>query len=136
MWLAQCLPREEKFEPVTASAGACHGRGARQAASLTGRRSRRVREYHRSKGMGIFDRKKDKPDFGNVRSGGSTTDPVGRTAPAPRSYTVQNGDTLSGIAERYYGSASKWRLIYEANRDLIKDPDLIYPGQTVRIPEA
>ncbi|HET9325829.1 MAG TPA: LysM peptidoglycan-binding domain-containing protein [Candidatus Eisenbacteria bacterium] len=87
--------------------------------------------------MGIFDRKKEKPDFGNVRSGGSTTDPAKRTRPAsPRSYTVQKGDTLSRIAEQFYGTAAKWRLIYEANRDLIKDPDLIYPGQTFTIPEA
>lgn len=88
--------------------------------------------------MGLFDRKKkDKPDFSNVRSGESTTDPVQRSVTAPsRSYTVQKGDTLSKIAEHYYGNASKWRVIYEANRDLIKDPDLIYPGQTFRIPEA
>ena len=88
--------------------------------------------------MGLFDRKKkDKPDFSNVRSGGSTTDPARRSITAPsRSYTVQKGDTLSGIAEHYYGNAGKWRVIYEANRDLIKDPDLIYPGQTFRIPEA
>jgi nucleoid-associated protein YgaU len=88
--------------------------------------------------MGLFDRKKkDKPDFSNVRSGGSTTDPTRRSVTAPsRSYTVQKGDTLSKIAEHYYGNASKWRVIFEANTDLIKDPDLIYPGQTLRIPEA
>ena len=89
--------------------------------------------------MGIFDhRKKDKPDFGNVRSGGSTTDPSRSSKPAssPRTYTVQKGDTLSEIAKRHYGSASRWRVIYEANRDLIRDPDVIYPGQTFRIPEA
>jgi len=51
-------------------------------------------------------------------------------------YTVQKGDTLSEIAKRYYGNAARWRVIYEANRDLIKDPDLIYPGQTFRIPDA
>jgi nucleoid-associated protein YgaU len=89
--------------------------------------------------MGIFDhKKKDKPDFSNVRSGGSTTDPPRPTTPAspPRMYTVQKGDTLSEIAKRYYGNAARWRVIYEANRDLIKDPDLIYPGQTFRIPDA
>jgi len=76
--------------------------------------------------MGLFDRKKVKPDFSNVHSGGSTTDPAKSAKPGPgRSYTVQKGDTLSQIAEHFYGSASKWRVIYEANRDLIKDPDLI-----------
>jgi len=85
--------------------------------------------------MGLFDRKKEKPDFSNVTSGGSTTDPAKQAKPGSgRSYTVQKGDTLSRIAEHFYGSASKWRVIYEANRDLIKDPDLIYPGQTFTIP--
>ena len=46
------------------------------------------------------------------------------------------GDSLSKIAKHHYGDANKWRTIYEANRDLIKDPDLIYPGQSFRIPEA
>jgi nucleoid-associated protein YgaU len=95
--------------------------------------------------MGIFDRKDDKPaeskpDFSNVRSGGSSTAP---TAPEPtstsgsgRTYVVVKGDTLSGIAKREYGNANKWPTIYEANKDVIKDPDLIYPGQQLRIPGA
>ena len=49
------------------------------------------------------------------------------------SYTVAKGDTLSEIASRYEGV--NWRQIYEANRDQIKDPDLIHPGQTLRIPK-
>jgi nucleoid-associated protein YgaU len=48
---------------------------------------------------------------------------------------VVKGDSLSKIASGQYGNAQKWRRIYEANRDLIKDPDLIYPGQQLRIPE-
>jgi nucleoid-associated protein YgaU len=94
--------------------------------------------------MGIFDRKSDKPepkpDFSNVRAGSSTTAPV---APEPtgtigsgRTYTVVKGDSLSKIAKREYGDADKWRTIYEANTDLIKDPDLIYPGQELKIPGA
>ena len=84
--------------------------------------------------MGLFDRKKTKPDFGNVVSGGS---PSGSApARARKTYTVQKGDTLSKIAEHHYGSARKWRAIYDANRDLIKDPDLIFPGQTLTIPDA
>ena len=95
--------------------------------------------------MGIFDRKDDKPagpkpDFSNVRSGGSSTAP---SAPEPtstsgtgRTYVVVKGDTLSGIAKREYGNANKWRTIYEANKDVIKDPDLIYPGQELKIPGA
>ena len=52
-----------------------------------------------------------------------------------QSYTVEKGDSLSKIAKRVYGKASYWRQIYEANRDNIKDPDLIYPGQVIRLPE-
>ena len=49
---------------------------------------------------------------------------------------VVAGDTLSKIAKREYGDASKWHRIYEANKDTIKNPDLIYPGQTFKIPNA
>jgi nucleoid-associated protein YgaU len=97
---------------------------------------------------GIFNRDKDKkqgqPDFSGVQSGGSST----ATAPSPattapivagraeRTYTVVKGDSLARIAKHHYGDENKWRTIYEANRGLIKDPDLIYPGQSFRIPEA
>jgi nucleoid-associated protein YgaU len=100
--------------------------------------------------MGIFDywkKEKAKPDFSNVRSGGSSTAPA--PAPVPQAdgdssaassvdthtYVVVKGDSLSKIASGQYGDPQKWRRIYEANRDLIKDPDLIYPGQQLRIPE-
>jgi nucleoid-associated protein YgaU len=47
-----------------------------------------------------------------------------------------SGDSLSKIAKREYGDAQQWPRIYEANRNLVKDPDRIYPGQQLRIPEA
>ena len=47
-----------------------------------------------------------------------------------------NGDSLSKIAKREYGDAQQWHRIYEANRDIIKDPDLIYPGQQLKVPGA
>jgi nucleoid-associated protein YgaU len=62
--------------------------------------------------------------------------PAAPAAPAARKYTVVAGDTLSKIAKREYGDASKWHRIYEANKDTIKNPDLIYPGQTFKIPDA
>jgi nucleoid-associated protein YgaU len=103
--------------------------------------------------MGIFDRKNDdknppkpapKADFSNVQGGSSSTAPT-RPAPFPtptgtsgtttgKSYTVLAGDSLSKIAKREYGDANAWKRIYDANRDIIKDPDLIYPGQTLKIP--
>jgi nucleoid-associated protein YgaU len=52
-----------------------------------------------------------------------------------QTYTVVKGDSLSKIAKQVYGKASLWRKIYEANRDQIKDPDLIFPGQLLRLPE-
>jgi len=55
-------------------------------------------------------------------------------APAEQSYTVADGDNLSVIAERFYGSADQWPRIFEANRDQLDNPDLIQPGQVLRIP--
>ena len=52
-----------------------------------------------------------------------------------RTYTVQKGDTLSGIAKEMYGEANKYPLIFEANQPMLKDPDRIYPGQVLRIPQ-
>jgi nucleoid-associated protein YgaU len=55
--------------------------------------------------------------------------------PAGKTYTVVQGDSLSKIAKREYGDASKWRQIYQANRDVIENPDLIEPGQNLIIPD-
>jgi nucleoid-associated protein YgaU len=49
-------------------------------------------------------------------------------------YVIQKGDTLSKIAKQYLGNAMDYPKIFEANREVIKDPDLIYPGQKIRIP--
>ena len=49
-------------------------------------------------------------------------------------YTIERGDTLSGIAKRFYGDAMKYPALFEANREIIEDPDKIYPGQKIRIP--
>jgi hypothetical protein len=49
-------------------------------------------------------------------------------------YEVQSGDSLSTIAQELYGDATKWPRIHEANVYQIDDPNLIYPGQALRIP--
>lgn len=49
-------------------------------------------------------------------------------------HTVQKGDTLSKIAQHYYGDMKKYMAIFEANRDILKNPDLIHPGQVLTIP--
>ena len=56
-------------------------------------------------------------------------------APAPVFYTVQSGDSLWKIASRHYGDGNKWNALFEANKEVIKNPDLIYPGQQIRVPE-
>jgi len=53
----------------------------------------------------------------------------------PVFYTIAKGDTLWGIASEFYGDGSKHPLIVEANLEVIKNADLIYPGQAIRIPE-
>ncbi len=49
-------------------------------------------------------------------------------------YTIVSGDSLSKIAKAYYGNAMDYPKLFEANREVITDPDLIYPGQKIRIP--
>ncbi|MEJ7810112.1 MAG: LysM peptidoglycan-binding domain-containing protein [Gemmatimonadaceae bacterium] len=71
-------------------------------------------------------------DFSDVVSSSSTSAP----ADGGDTYTVASGDTLSKIAKRHYGDANKWHQIFEANKDTIKDPDLIYPGQTLNLPSV
>jgi nucleoid-associated protein YgaU len=59
---------------------------------------------------------------------------VEHTEPPAQFYTVKPGDSLSKIAKEYYGDAMKYPVIFEANKPMLKDPDLIYPGQVLRIP--
>ena len=73
-----------------------------------------------------------RPDFSGVRG---SADTVPATSAGQR-YTIKAGDTLSHIAQRYYGNASDWRRIYDANRGTIENPDLIHPGQEITIPPA
>lgn len=63
-----------------------------------------------------------------------TSPAQGAQAQAQRTYIVQSGDTLSAIAKRFYGDASAYMRIFEANRDVLRDPDVIQPGQTLKIP--
>ena len=49
-------------------------------------------------------------------------------------YVIEKGDTLWAISKQYLGDGNRYAEIFEANREVIKDPDLIYPGQKIRIP--
>lgn len=72
---------------------------------------------------------------GAVSSEGPTPDDGGEAAPTPSKYIVQSGDYLIKIAKAVYGDSSRWREIYDANRELIgSNPDLIFPGQELDIP--
>lgn len=53
-----------------------------------------------------------------------------------KTYTVKPGDNLSKIAKEVYGDANKYPVIFEANKPMLKDPDEIYPGQVLRLPQA
>lgn len=62
--------------------------------------------------------------------------PAAPAAPAQtRIYEVVSGDSLSKIAKHFYGDPAKYQKIFEANRDQLKDPNLIKPGQKLKIPE-
>ena len=80
---------------------------------------------------------RDPPDFSNVQSGGTpdfSNVEGGGSSTAAKIYVVKSGDSLSKIARNEYGNANAWSAIYEANRDILKDPDKIFPGQKLRIP--
>jgi len=75
---------------------------------------------------------------GNVQ-GVAAVNAAGLKAPVPKEekveyYVIVSGDTLSKIAKRFYGDGAKYPRIFEANREVIQNADLIYPGQKIRIP--
>ncbi len=77
-----------------------------------------------------------RPDFSDVASGSSSapSPPTDKSVEREVKYTVQKGDSLSKIAQQQYGDGKKWKAIFEANRDQISNPDLIHPGQVLKIP--
>jgi nucleoid-associated protein YgaU len=66
-------------------------------------------------------------------NGGDEEEPI--EMPEEIFYTIEKGDTMWGIAEKFYNDGTKYPYIVEANLEVIKDADLIYEGQTIRIPE-
>ena len=75
-----------------------------------------------------------KADFSNVQAGSASTAPAAQPEAAAQTYTVVSGDTLSKISKHFYGSANHWNDIFQANRDQLSNPDLIKPGQVLKIP--
>jgi nucleoid-associated protein YgaU len=62
--------------------------------------------------------------------------PAASSEPARIEYVVRSGDTLGGIARTYYNSASKWRIILDANSDVLSRPEQLRPGMKLVIPPA
>ena len=74
--------------------------------------------------------------LGNVEGVDTVDNSMTVAIPSPESryHTVVSGDWLSKIAKTYYDDATKFDVIFEANKPMLKDPDEIYPGQVLRIP--
>ena len=71
-----------------------------------------------------------KADFSDVTATVTSTEEI----VGEQTYTIAKGDTLSSIAKNHYGKASAWHQIFDANRDVIDDPDRVFPGQVIKLP--
>lgn len=82
------------------------------------------------------DREKVVLAIGNVDGIATVDDRITVVKPEPEAkfYEVKKGDSLSKIAKEFYGDAMKYPTIFEANKPMLTDPNLIYPGQVLRIP--
>jgi nucleoid-associated protein YgaU len=81
-----------------------------------------------------------RPDFSDVQAKVTSTEQIvggagGGGGSGEQTYTIEKGDTLSAISKRFYGKAKFWSKIFEANRDVIDNPDKIFPGQTIKLPQ-
>lgn len=72
----------------------------------------------------------EKADFSGVTATVTSTEEI----VGEQQYTVQSGDNLSKIAKKLLGDGNAWKQIFDANRDVLDDPDKIRPGQTLKIP--
>ena len=76
--------------------------------------------------------------IGNTEGVSQVKDAIDVAEPGEMSdmHAVVRGDTLWGLAEKYYGDGHKYNVIFEANRPMLKDPNKIYVGQVLRIPNV
>jgi len=83
----------------------------------------------------IDDKEKVILMVGNVDGVGAVDDRISViTPPQSTFHEVQSGESLSKIAKKYYGDPMKYMAIFEANKPMLADPDKIYVGQQLRIP--
>jgi len=77
----------------------------------------------------------EEPVATEASTASTVTTPSGtETTAVERMYTIRKGDTLIGLARRYYNDQSKWKDIWNANRDTIANPNVIKPGLEIRLP--
>ena len=83
-----------------------------------------------------IDREKALLILGNLEGVAQVDNRISVVTPQPEAqmYEVKSGDSLSKIAKQFYGDPMKYNVIFEANQPMLKDPNLIYPGQVLRIP--
>ena len=85
----------------------------------------------------IWDALKTVPEWPNQVVADIRVSPrpgVGAPVSSMKTYTVKKGDTLSRIARDYLGDPNEYQRIFDANRDQLRDPDQIQPGQVLKIP--
>ena len=75
------------------------------------------------------------PGDGNVKASVEEQRPA-ESAPKNKTHTVGPGDSLWSIAKKELGDGSRWNEIYELNKDIISNPNLIYDGQELKLPEV
>jgi nucleoid-associated protein YgaU len=88
----------------------------------------------------IFENQKQKIDIEKTNEVQTilpiTIEPEAKKTVKISTYKVKTGDTLQKISAKFYGTTKRWTLIYKANRDKIKSPDKVFPGQVLVIPEV
>lgn len=74
-------------------------------------------------------------DIGKTKDTVQTSKTPGKETGSPQeTYMVEEGDTLQKISKKFYGTTRQWKKIYEANKEVLKSPDMIKPGQRLLIP--
>ena len=74
-------------------------------------------------------------DGSGVKKSATGSSAAARSSETGRTYEVKSGDTLAGISKEFYGDALRWRKIYDSNRDVIANPDVLQLGTVLLIPE-
>lgn len=75
------------------------------------------------------------PKLASAPQAAPSSQPAAPASAQPVFHTVKKGETLSAIAKQYLGDANRYQEIFKANKPMLSDPDKIYPGQTLRIPQ-